>query len=95
MIIFGNFGFCILVLTLIVRLVLFPFAYKSYISMNKMKLLQPKLKALKEKYKSDTTKYNSAVMEFYKKRKNQSFSRFVYLFCYRFQFFSHYIKLYF
>ena len=67
--IFGNFGFCILVLTLIVRLVLFPFAYKSYISMNKMKLLQPKLKALKEKYKADTTKYNSAVMEFYKKEK--------------------------
>ncbi len=65
--IFGNWGWAIIALTLIVRAVLYPLTYKGMVSMQKMKELTPKMKELKEKYKSDPQRLNAATMEMYKK----------------------------
>jgi YidC/Oxa1 family membrane protein insertase len=67
--VFGNFGVAILLLTLGIKLVFFPLANKSYTSMSKMKLLQPKMQELKERYGDDRTKMNQELMELYKKEK--------------------------
>jgi len=58
----GNWGFAIILLTIIIRMVVLPFTMMSYKSMNKMKLIQPKIKALKEKYKDDAQKLNQEMM---------------------------------
>lgn len=63
----GNWGWAIVVMTLIVRLVLFPLTYKSMISMNKLKDLAPKMKDIRDKYKGDPQKMNLHMMELYKK----------------------------
>jgi len=65
--IFGNWGWAIIALTALVRIVLYPLTYKGMVSMQKMKLLAPKLKELKEKYKKDPQRLNAATMEMYKK----------------------------
>jgi len=65
--IFGNWGWSIIALTALIRMVLYPLTYKGMISMQKMKLLAPKLKELKEKHKKDPQKLNAATMEMYKK----------------------------
>ncbi|MBL0318949.1 MAG: membrane protein insertase YidC [Alphaproteobacteria bacterium] len=65
----NNFGLCILLLTVVVKLVLFPIANKSYETMSHMKQVQPKLAALKEKHKTDKMALNKAVAELYKKEK--------------------------
>lgn len=70
----GNWGWAIVVLTLIVRLILFPLTYKSMISMNKLKDLAPKMKELREKYKGDPQKMNMQMMELYKKHGANPFS---------------------
>lgn len=63
----GNWGWAIVALTIIVRLILFPLTYKSMISMNKLKDLAPKMNELREKYKGDPQKLNLHMMELYKK----------------------------
>ena len=63
----GNWGWAIVALTLIIRLILFPLTYKSMISMNKLKDLAPKMTELREKYKGDPQKLNLHMMELYKK----------------------------
>jgi len=63
----GNWGWSIVALTLLVRLVLFPLTYKGMLSMNKMKALSPKMKELQAKYKGDKQKLNAHMMELYKK----------------------------
>lgn len=63
----GNWGWAIVVLTLIIRLVLFPLTYKGMLSMNKLKELSPKIKELQTKYKGDPQKLNAHMMELYKK----------------------------
>lgn len=63
----GNWGWAIVVLTLIIRLILFPLTYKSMISMNKLKELTPRVKEIKERYKGDSQKINLHTMELYKK----------------------------
>lgn len=63
----GNWGWAIVVLTLIVRVILFPLTYKSMISMNKLKDLAPKMKEIRERYKGDPQKMNTHMMELYKK----------------------------
>jgi len=63
----GNFGLAILVLTVGIKLVFFPLANKSYKSMSKMKLLQPKMVELKEKYGEDKQRLNQEMMAMYKK----------------------------
>jgi len=66
---FGNFGVSILLVTVIVKLLFFPLANKSYASMAKMKSVQPQLQALKERYPDDKVKQQQEMMEIYKKEK--------------------------
>src|SRR6202021_2402832 len=66
---FGNFGVSILLVTVIVKLLFFPLAKKSYASMAKMKWVQPQLAALKERYPDDKMKQQQEMMEIYKKEK--------------------------
>ena len=70
----GNWGWSIIVLTIIIRLILFPLTYKSMISMNKLKELAPKMTELRQKYKSDPQKLNIHMMELYKKHGANPFS---------------------
>jgi YidC/Oxa1 family membrane protein insertase len=65
----GNFGVAILLLTVAVKLVMFPLANKSYMSMNMLKKMQPQVKELQEHYKDDKLKANKAIMELYKEEK--------------------------
>ncbi len=65
----GNFGVSILIVTVLVKLIFFPLANKSYESMSKMKKLQPEMKRLQERYKDDKMKQQQALMELYKKEK--------------------------
>ena len=66
---FGNFGVAILVVTVLVKLVFFPLANKSYASMAKMKAVQPQMQALRERYPDDKVKQQQELMELYKKEK--------------------------
>ena len=63
----GNFGIAILILTLIIKAILFPLANKGYESMTKMKVLQPKLEKLKERHGEDKMKLQQEMMALYKK----------------------------
>jgi len=63
----GNWGWAIILFTLLVKLILFPLSYKGMMSMQKLKDLAPKMKELKEKHKGDPAKMNSQMMEMYKK----------------------------
>ena len=65
----GNFGFAIICLTIIVRLLLFPIAQKQFSSMAKMKVLQPKMKALQERYADDKQRQQQEMMKLYKEEK--------------------------
>ena len=67
--IIGNMGWAIIGLTLIIKAVLFPLAYKSYVSMAKMKELQPQMEKLKEAAGDDRQKMQLGMMELYKKEK--------------------------
>jgi YidC/Oxa1 family membrane protein insertase len=66
---FGNFGVAILATTVLVKLVFFPLANKSYVSMANMKKVQPKLMEIREKYGDDRMKQQQEMMELYKKEK--------------------------
>ena len=63
----GNFGIAILLVTVLIKLVFFPLANKSYASMAKMKAIQPQLMMIKERYGDDKMKQQQAMMELYKK----------------------------
>lgn len=63
----GNWGWAIILFTLLVKVVLFPLSYKGMMSMQKLKDLAPKMKDIKEKYKGDPAKMNAQMMEMYKK----------------------------
>jgi len=63
----GNWGWAIILFTLLVKLILFPLSYKGMMSMQKLKDLAPKMKELKEKHKGDPAKMNAQMMEMYKK----------------------------
>ena len=63
----GNWGWAIILFTLLVKLVLFPLSYKGMMSMQKLKDLAPKMKDLKAKYKDDPAKLNAQMMELYRK----------------------------
>src|SRR3954463_4972518 len=65
----GNFGISILLVTVLVKILFFPLASKSYASMAKMKSVQPQLAALKERYPDDRQKQQQEMMEIYKKEK--------------------------
>lgn len=63
----GNWGWAIILFTLLVKFILFPLSYKGMMSMQKLKDLAPKMKEIKEKYKGDPAKMNAQMMEMYKK----------------------------
>ncbi|UWP89418.1 membrane protein insertase YidC [Aliiroseovarius crassostreae] len=65
----GNMGWAIIGLTLVIKAVLFPLAYKSYVSMAKMKELQPEMEKLKERAGDDRQKVQQGMMELYKREK--------------------------
>lgn len=67
--IFANWGWAIIALTLIVRIVLYPLTYKGMVSMQKLKDLTPKMKEIQAKYKGDAQKMQLQMMELYKKHK--------------------------
>ncbi|ABA06322.1 protein translocase subunit yidC [Nitrobacter winogradskyi Nb-255] len=67
--VFGNFGVSILVVTVLIKLVFFPLANRSYASMAKMKAIQPQINALRELYPDDRMKLQQEMMEIYKKEK--------------------------
>ncbi len=67
--IFANWGWAIIGLTLIVRIVLYPLTYKGMVSMQRLKDLTPKMKEIQEKYKGDAQKMQLHMMELYKKHK--------------------------
>jgi len=66
----GNWGWSIILLTILIKLAFFPLSAASYKSMARMKEVQPRLVAMKEQYKGDPQKLNQAMMEMYKKEKN-------------------------
>ena len=65
----GNFGVAILILTLIIKGLLFPIANKGYESMSKMKKLQPEIEKLKSRFGDDKMKMQQEMMALYKKEK--------------------------
>lgn len=65
----GNMGLAIICLTLIIKAILFPLAYKSYVSMAKMKELQPQMEKMKKDAGDDRQKVQQGMMELYKKEK--------------------------
>ncbi|MEL6316492.1 MAG: membrane protein insertase YidC [Pseudomonadota bacterium] len=65
----GNMGVAIIVLTIIFKLLVFPLAYKSYVSMSKLKKLQPKMKEIQERAGDDRMKMQQEMMELYKKER--------------------------
>ena len=67
--ILGNWGWSIIVLTIIIKLAFFPLSAASYKSMARMRAVSPKLAALKEQYGDDRQKMSQAMMELYKKEK--------------------------
>jgi YidC/Oxa1 family membrane protein insertase len=65
----GNFGIAILLITVLVKVLFFPLANKSYASMAKMKAVQPEMAKIKERYPDDKVKQQQAMMELYKTAK--------------------------
>ncbi len=62
----NNYGLAVIAFTILVRLVLLPFDYKSRVSMRKISKLQPKMQALQKKYANDKEKLNRKMSELYK-----------------------------
>jgi len=65
----GNFGLAILALTVVVKLIMFPLANKSYESLSKMRTLQPKMEEIKKKHGSDPQKQQQEMMALYQREK--------------------------
>ena len=65
----GNWGWTIVLFTILIKLALFPLSAAGYRSMAKMKVVTPKMTALRERYKSEPQKLNQAMMELYKTEK--------------------------
>ena len=65
----GNMGLAIIALTFVIKAILFPLARKSYVSMARMRELQPEMEKLKERAGDDRQKLQKEMMELYKKEK--------------------------
>jgi YidC/Oxa1 family membrane protein insertase len=65
----GNMGWSIIALTLIIKAIVLPLAYKSYVSMAKMKELQPEMEKLKERAGDDRQALQQGMMKLYKENK--------------------------
>ena len=64
-----NYGWAIILLTCLIKLVFTPLTHMSFQSMKKMQAIQPKMKSLQERYKSDPQRLNKEMMELYKRNK--------------------------
>ncbi len=65
----GNFGFAIILMTFVVRGIMFPIAQKQFASMAQMRAVQPKMKKIQEKFKDDKQKQQQEIMKLYKDEK--------------------------
>ncbi|WP_127901903.1 membrane protein insertase YidC [Solirhodobacter olei] len=65
----GNVGIAIICLVIVLKLIVLPLAYKSYVSMARMKELQPEMEALKERAGDDKQKLQKEMMQLYKEKK--------------------------
>ena len=65
----GNMGWAIIALTVVLKALVLPLAYKSYVSMAKMKELQPEMEKLKERVGDDRMKMQQEIMALYKREK--------------------------
>lgn len=65
----GNFGVAIMLLTVLIRLVMFPIAQKQFASMAQMRAVQPKMKALQERYKDDKPQLQQEMAKLYREEK--------------------------
>ncbi len=65
----GNFGLAIMLLTICIKILLFPLANKSYVAMSQLKDLMPKITEIRERYEDDKMKMNQEIMELYKREK--------------------------
>ena len=65
----GNMGLAIIALTFVLKLIVLPLSYKSYVSMARMKELQPEMEALKERAGDDRQRMQKEMMQLYKDRK--------------------------
>jgi YidC/Oxa1 family membrane protein insertase len=65
----GNYGVAILILTLLIRIALFPLANKSYVAMSRMKQLQPEMMKIRERFEHDKARMNQELMELYRREK--------------------------
>lgn len=65
----GNWGWAIILTTILLKLLLYPLAAAQYRSMAKLRAVQPRMEALKQRYGDDKQKYNQAMMELYQKEK--------------------------
>jgi len=72
----GSYGIIILILTIIIKIILFPFTYKSYMSQAKMRVLAPEIKEINEKYpnKEDAMKRQQETMKLYSRAGASPFS---------------------
>lgn len=66
---FGNWGWAIIALVVLIKALFFKLSEKQFVSMARMRKLQPRMEALKERYGDDRQKYQQAVFELYKKEK--------------------------
>lgn len=60
-----NYGVAIIILSVLIKVILYPLTKKGLVSMQKMRELQPEMKKIQEKYKDDKEKLNQKLMEFY------------------------------
>lgn len=65
----GNFGISILIVTLLIKVIFFPLSNKAYVSMSRMKKVQPEMEKLRDKHKDDKMKLQQGMMELYKREK--------------------------
>ena len=68
-VLFSNFGVGIIILTIFIRILLFPLANKSFKSMNSMRLLTPEIQRIRERYKDDRNKMNQEMFALYREKK--------------------------
>ncbi len=69
----GNYGLDIILLTLIIKLLLWPLTHKSFVSMKRMQKLQPQMQRLKDKFGDDKARLNKEMMDLYKRNKVNPF----------------------
>ncbi len=76
----GDLGFAVIVLTIMIKLLLYPLGLKAARSQKEMEGIQPEIKKIQEKYKDDKETQSKKIMEFYKEKKVNPFSGFTTLF---------------